>query len=89
MGTIKSDYHYHITNYHLPVLTLNLSQLVLTGESLLIKLHKVAEDIFGDGFLVRDTLEENHHLGLTYRVHPFGRHVPALPVHVWRITNKE
>lgn len=55
---------------------------VLTTEGLLVELHKVCEDIFGDSLLVRETLEQNDHLCLADGVHALRRHVPALPVYI-------
>lgn len=55
---------------------------VLTTERLLVELHKVGEDVFGDGLLIGETLEQNDHLCLADGVHAFGRHIPALPVHI-------
>lgn len=42
----------------------------------------MGEDVFGDGLLIWQTLEENDDLGLADGMHPFSRHVPALPVYV-------
>lgn len=53
-----------------------------TTEGLLVELHEVGEDIFGDGFLVGQTLEQDDHLCLADGVHAFSRHVPTLPVYI-------
>lgn len=54
----------------------------LTTEGLLVELHKVGEDVFRDGLLVGETLEQNDHLGLADGVHALRRHVPTLPVYI-------
>ena len=45
--------------------------------------HEVGEDVPGDGLLVGQTLQQDHHLRLAHRMHALGGHVPALPVHIW------
>lgn len=55
---------------------------VLTTEGLLVELHKVREDVFRDGLLVGQTLEQNDHLCLTNGMHALRRHVPTLPVYI-------
>lgn len=55
---------------------------VLTAKGLLVELHKVGEDILGDGLLIGQTLKQDDDLRLAHSVHPFGRHVPALPVDI-------
>lgn len=64
------------------------ANVVLTTEGLLVELHKVGEDVFGDGLLIWQTLEENDDFGLADGVHPFSRHVPALPVYVCGVRGK-
>lgn len=54
----------------------------LTSEGLLVELHKVGKDVFGDGLLVWQTLEQDDHLRLAHGVHALCCHIPALPVHV-------
>lgn len=55
---------------------------VLTAEGLLVELHKVGEDVFRDGLLIGETLEENDHLRLADGMHALGCHVPTLPVYI-------
>ena len=55
---------------------------VLTTEGLLVEVHEVGEDVFRDGLLIGETLEQDDHLRLAHGVHSFSRHIPALPVHV-------
>lgn len=55
---------------------------VLTAEGLLVELHEVGEDVFRDGLLIRETLEQNDHLCLADGMHAFSRHIPALPVYI-------
>lgn len=55
----------------------------LTSEGLLVELHKVSEDVFGDGLLVWETLEQDDHLCLAHGVHALCCHVPTLPVHIF------
>lgn len=42
----------------------------------------MGEDVFGDGLLVRETLEQDDHLCLADGVHALSGHIPTLPVHV-------
>lgn len=42
----------------------------------------MGEDVFGDGLLVGQTLQQDDHLRLAHGVHALSCHVPALPVHV-------
>lgn len=58
-----------------------------TCEGLLIELHKVGEDVFRDGLLVRKTLKENDHLCLADSMHPLSRQIPALPVYICGLRN--
>lgn len=59
---------------------------VLTAEGLLVELHKVGEDVFRDGLLIRETLEQNDHLCLADGVHALRCHVPTLPVYICGFT---
>ena len=62
---------------------------VLTTEGLLVELHEVGEDVFRDGLLVRETLEQNDHLRLADGMHAFSRHIPALPVYICGLERAE
>lgn len=62
---------------------------VLTAEGLLVELHKVGEDVFRDGLLIRETLEQNDHLRLANGVHALSRHVPTLPVYICGFTGQK
>lgn len=46
----------------------------------------MGEDVFGDGLLVRQTLDQDNDLRLANGVHALSGHVPALPVDVCQKT---
>lgn len=49
----------------------------------------MGEDVFRDGLLVGETLEQNDHLGLADSMHAFSRHIPALPVYICRLREEQ
>lgn len=55
----------------------------LTCEGVPVQLDDVAENVFGEAFLFRQTLQQQHHLRLAHGMHSLCRHAPALPVHIW------
>lgn len=48
----------------------------------------MGEDVFGDGLLVRETLQQDDHLCLADGVHALSGHIPTLPIHVCRKYNR-
>lgn len=61
-----------------------------TSHGVPVKLEEVTENVFGETFLLRQTLKEHHHLHLAHSMHPLRRHTPALPVdiyHTFKITS--
>lgn len=44
----------------------------LTAEGLLVELHKVGKDVFRDGLLIGETLEQDDDLCLAHSMHAFG-----------------
>ena len=63
-------------------LTLEVGVLCFTGKGLLVEVHEVGEDVLGDGLLVGQTLQQDHHLRLAHCVHALSGGVPTLPVHI-------
>lgn len=49
----------------------------------------MAEDVFRDALLVREALQQHHHLGLAHGVHALRHHIPALPVYICTATARE
>lgn len=56
--------------------------VALTRERVPVQLDKVAENVFGEALLLRQALQQQHHLHLAHSVHPLCRHAPALPVNI-------
>lgn len=56
--------------------------VALTCEGVPVQLDEVAENVFGEAFLLRQALQQHHHLHLAQSVHPLCRHAPALPVDI-------
>lgn len=56
--------------------------VALTCEGVPVQLDEVAENVFGEAFLLRQALQQHHHLHLAHGVHPLCRHAPALPVNI-------
>lgn len=48
----------------------------------------MAEDVFGDALLVREALQQHHHLGLAHSMHALRHHVPALPVYICTVSGR-
>lgn len=49
----------------------------------------MAEDVFRDALLIREALQQHHHLGLAHSVHALRHHIPALPVYICTATVRE
>lgn len=77
------------TDEQLPHLVSSPGGAALTAEGLLVELHKVGEDVFRDGLLVGETLEQDDHLCLADGVHALSGHVPTLPVYICGFTGKK
>lgn len=60
-----------------------------TCEGFSVEVYKVAENVFGEAFLLRQALQQHHHLHLTHSVHPFGCQAPALPVNICQTVSKQ
>lgn len=58
--------------------------VALTCEGVPVQLDEVAENVFGEAFLLRQALQQHHHLHLAHSMHSLCRHTPALPVNICR-----